>query len=197
MSEKLFEVSSYREGFYRPNGSFSSDPLFNEGTILKWEEVNSLQLQSKGWGVGQALFFRNRPLIFGRNAEKVDVVIDRDPSVTGEISNEMHVSGVHFALVPILSTGSNSLTGLVIKDLGSTNGTYVYEGSSEPTKLIANLSHFLMSGDLVTFCDNPKPEGYHPATLGFRVCSDDKKGLLLVKFNLKNRRDFLDIILNH
>lgn len=196
MVDRRYEISSYREGFYQPNnGVLSPEPLFAPHVISKWEEFNNVSLGGKGWGVGQALFFKDGPLVFGRNAEMVDIVIDRDPTVAGEISSQQFVSGVHFEITPKFRGPSYGPTELVIKDLGSTNGTYLYEDETGSTRLIERLSHFLVLDDCVTFCDNPMVAGLHPPTLGFRVCRDAQKGFFLVKFNFTDRQDFIDMLI--
>lgn len=182
-----FSVSNYRDGYYQPNGQFVSERLLSDKAITNWE--NETRFKPGGvWGYGQALFLKDQPLIFGRDQDQVDVKVDWDPDDNGYCVPELGVSRRHFQLQTL------SETDVLMTDLGSTNGVRVYSKDGK-TKAILNRSNAqtnLEVGDFTTFGGGGSElTGENGRLIGFRVCSDKKRGLFLVKFNAKNLDDLL------
>lgn len=179
-----FSLSSYRGGHYQPNGDFSPEPLFSDATLATWEDQNRRVWQAKAWGIGQALFFRDKPLTFGRNPEEVDVLVDKDPDEGGQILEELGVSRRHFELQP--PKGRK----VQITDLGSTNGVRVY--SSKEGRITQKLDQNNPSYDLGV-SDFAIFGGGEDRLIGFRVCEDRLGKVFLVKFNARDEDDLLTL----
>ena len=122
-SEKPFRLSDYRDGFFQPNGQFSPEPIMSTEAIKKWEDENKRFSQGKAWGNGQGLFFKDKPLVFGRQTSIVDVVVDTDPLSDGSSMKEFGVSRRHFEVKPPQNKR------VTITDLGSTNGVNIFSKS--------------------------------------------------------------------
>lgn len=193
-SGKPFLLSDYKDGFFHPSGDFSPEPIMSPGAIKKWEDANSLW-EGKAWGVGQALFFKGRPLVFGRDDldPSVDVLVSVDPESDGNYRNEFSVSRRHFELQPPLDST------IIIKDLGSRNGIRIYNRDMTRIVLLdkSNPNGILKEGDFTLFggggsdLDHPERTG---RLIGFRVCRDVNNKLFLVKFNAENLDDLLSLI---
>lgn len=187
LSGKPFLLSDYREGFYQANGVFSPEPLLSSKAIDAWEDENQRLWQGKAWGAGQALFFRDKPLVFGRNTDAVDVKVDADPDPdeqSGYAKLEIGVSRRHFELQP---PKDDKVT---ITDLGSRNGVDVFHGRNK-TELKGNgQSMDLEVGDFTFFGGGP---GEHGRLIGFRVCKDAAGKIYLVKFNATSLEDIFTI----
>lgn len=195
--EKPFRLSSYSDGTFRPDGSFTAEPILSPQAIGIWE-ADTKFAQGGVWGAGQALFFKEKPLTFGRDQWSVDVPIDMDPRSDGYIQRELGVSRKHFQLQPP-KDGK-----VIIQDLGSTNGVDIYSAEGKrKDKLHLNTNHLEASlevGDFTLFGgggeDVPSqhstqnPEG---RLIGFRVCQDQTGAIFLVKFNVRDTDDLLSM----
>lgn len=203
-SEKPFRITNYRDGFYQPNGTFSPEPLLSEQAIEQWEKDNRRGSRGKAWGAGQALFFKNpvKPLLFGRNSEVVDVRIDGDPDRHGFVMWELGVSRRHFQLHPP-KDGK-----ILIHDVGSTNGVEIFQKDRSARIRIdsENPDAELSTGDYALFGNGNGereihlPDGNVVANpkewqryVGFRVCQTPRGELYLVKFNVMNIEEGLNL----
>lgn len=193
-SHPPFRLSDYRDGFFQPNGQFSRDRLMSLDAIAVWEEQNHRIFQGKAWGAGQALFFGNRPLVFGRQTDFIDVKVDADPDQMGNAQVEMGVSRRHFELEPPTADGT-----VLIRDLGSTNGVEVFS-SVGPHKARLNRVNpvtTLETGDFTLFGggkEDPSPSLHKSRLIGFRVCQDADGKVFLVKFNAHDMGDLLGLV---
>lgn len=181
---KPFLVSDYREGHFQPNGEFSTDPILSPEAIARWEDDNRRILNGKAWGRGQALFFREKPLVFGRKEDAVDVIVDSDPDPNGNILGELGVSRRHFELSPPQDKK------IKILDLGSTNGVKIYSADGKPKDTLKgdHRENYLEVGDFTLF------GGGEDRLIGFRVCEDKDGKIFLVKFNAKEFDELLALI---
>lgn len=184
--EKPFRVSDYREGVFQPSGHFSPERVMSLDAIANWEEQNQHLWGGKAWGAGQALFFRDRPLIFGRNSKEVDVQVSVDPDQDGNCMHEHAVSRRHFELQPPLDGK------IEIKDLGSINGVEVFNKTGKPVAALnrSNPDGILEEGYFTLFGGGPTEHG---RLIGFRVCKDANNKLFLVKFNVRNLDELLSM----
>ena len=192
-SDKPFRLSSYLEGTFQPNGSFTRDRLLSADAVKVWEDENQRLWDGKAWGMGQALFFRDKPLTFGRNTDVVDVKIDADPTPQGISKIEMGVSRRHFSLQPPQDKK------VKIDDLDSTNGVWVLDNKPGPLKITVNKNNpttLLEVGDYAIFGGGEPPNSQvfqNPdmRMIGFRVCEDSQGKIFLVKFNAHDLDDLL------
>ncbi|MBI2330333.1 FHA domain-containing protein [Candidatus Daviesbacteria bacterium] len=184
--EKPFRVSDYRDGLFQPSGHFSTERVMPLDAIANWEEQNDHIWDGKAWGAGQALFLRDKPLVFGRNTSVVDVQVAVDPDQDGNCMSELAVSRRHFELQPPINGK------IAIKDLGSTNGVDIFDrtGKQVATLNKSNPDGILEEGYFTLFGGGPTEEG---RLIGFRVCKDANNKLFLVKFNVRNLDDLLSM----
>lgn len=181
-----FRITSYREGFYQPNGFFSPDRMLSDEAIIEWERENATITGVKAWGKGQGLFINTkRPLIFGRHPDMVDVVIDGDPDENGFSMPEEGISRRHFGLQV-----QDDKT-ILITDLNSRNGVKIYNSEGTPkTELKGdNKNAHLKIGDFALFGGGSREDWGR--LIGFRVCQDPNGQVFLVKFNAQTFEDLL------
>ncbi len=182
-----FSISSYRDGYYQPNGLFVSERLLADTAITNWE--NDTRFKPVGvWGYGQALFLKDDPLTFGRDQDQVDVKVDWDPDENGYPVPELGVSRRHFQLQKL------SERDILITDLNSHNGVKVFtnEGKHKADLSSNNPRTSLEIGDFTTFGGGGSElTGTKGRLIGFRVCSDEKGNPFLVKFNANDLDDLL------
>lgn len=195
-SEKPFRVSSYLDGTFQPDGTFTREALLSPEAVAVWEDENRRLAQGKLWGAGQALFFVGRPITFGRNTDAVDVKVDADPGPGGSYRIEQGVSRRHFLLQPPQDKR------ILIEDLGSTNGVRVLEKSGElktelnrnnPTTNLEVGDFTLFGGGETTDPVTGIKSNSYSRLIGFRVCEDSQGKIFLVKFNAQDLDDILGL----
>lgn len=182
---KPWSIRGYEQGYYmlRQSGAQPvTAKLMFPKAIQRWEEANKRQYDGKAWGMGQELRLLQGggAITFGRDV-LANVVISVDPSQDGTPILEPAVSRNHFSL---RLTDGNQIS---ITDLGSTNGTKLYDESGKLHDILdeVNPNGILKEGYCVTV-------GGRYRLVGFRVCRDNK-GLFLVKFT-GDKKEFKQMI---
>ena len=184
-SPAKFKKTEYSEGYFETDGTLVMNP-FNERQLKDWERFN-LICGSKLFGKGQKLFLPTdeKPgfkLIFGRNADTCDVVIDTD-IVGNYAQREDAVSRQHFSIQ------KNQNGEWEITDLGSTNGLMsadVNNPDSEFNYRIPLKPYVLEDGNILLIGGGPGVAG---RLIGFVYHEMPGSDPFLTKFNATSASD--------
>jgi pSer/pThr/pTyr-binding forkhead associated (FHA) protein len=182
-----FQILGYDSGFFDPTGKKIDIP-FSERGLEDWERTNQ-NSENKMFGIGQKLLLPENPspglrILFGRDGEKVDVVIDWD-LVDNFARGEMGVSRQHFEL------DSTTDGKWEIQDMGSTNGTHIFSSNKSIELKEVEEPHVLQDGDSIIVGGGP---GIQARLIGIRYFEKEGESPYLVKFNAKSADDIASAI---
>jgi hypothetical protein len=168
--EKPFTLSDYRLGYYGASGVLLANPMLSDESIDRWERYNNELWGGRAFAVGQGLFFKGRPLTFGRHSREADVKISANPALDGSPEPEDGgISRVHFQLSPPFRES------FYIRDLESTNGTFILSPDGAQRRLTAeDAGEYLLEGQTILV-------GAGLST-GIRISRSPGGELFLVKF---------------
>src|SRR5262245_25317080 len=168
--ERPFTLSDYRHGYYDASGVLSADPMLSDESISRWEECNNELWGGRAFAVGQGLFFKDRPLTFGRHSREADVKISADPALDGSPEpDDPGISRVHFQLSPPFRES------IYIRDLESSNGTFILSPDGAQHRLTGeDAGEYLLEGQVILVGSGLRT--------GIRITRSPDGQLFLVKF---------------